>query len=247
MWAAPAVPSSRPVAVGPVGVLRTMGVPVTQNASITNEREPLVPPVPASPSGGEADEAKLQLHRQRMMFGLAEAIREKGLAQTQITDIVRHAGASRRTFYRCFPDKESCFIALAESLYTMARSEVESAVDSTADPEEQVNQAVDVFLAILAADPVLVSAFKNDLPMLGERGVRIQRESLDRYVEMLVRLTSTPIMREAGIGPVQYEVALMLMAGFDGVVGNAIAQGESVVDLAPLMKDLFRRVLVPVD
>jgi hypothetical protein len=109
----------------------------------------------------------------------------------------------------------------------------------------QVGQAVDVFLAILAADPVLVSAFKNDLPMLGEQGVRIQRESLDRYVEMLVRLTSTPVMREAGIGPVQYEVALMLMAGFDGVVGNAIAQGQPVLDLAPLMKDLFRRVLMP--
>ncbi len=210
---------------------------------IPEDRQPLVPSAPA----GTGDDARLEQHRQRMMVGLAEAIREKGLAQTQITDIVRHAGASRRTFYRCFPDKESCFIALAASLFAAARAEVEAAVDPEAAPEVQVDAAVDVFLAILSADPVLVSAFKNDLPMLGEQGVRIQRESLARYVDMLVRLTSTPLMREAGIGPVQYEVALMLMSGFDGVVGEAIAQGENVVELAPLMKDLFRRVLLPRD
>lgn len=215
------------------------------DAVISEDRQPLVPVASAIDAAG--DDARLEQHRQRMMAGLAEAIREKGLAQTQITDIVRHAGASRRTFYRCFPDKDSCFIALAESLFSVARGEVEAAVDLTAPPEVQVDAAVDVFLAILSADPVLVSAFKNDLPMLGEQGVRIQRESLARYVDMLVRLTSTPLMREAGIGPVQYEVALMLMSGFDGVVGNAIAEGQSVLELAPLMKDLFRRVLLPRD
>lgn len=221
-------------------------LPVPTDAAIPQTREPLVPPVPAVDGVDPAD-AKLLVHRHRMMAGLAEAIRERGLAQTQITDIVRHAGASRRTFYRCFPDKESCFIALAEALFTMARAEVEAAVDPTAPPQAQVDAAVDVFVALLAADPVLVSAFKNDLPMLGERGVRIQRDSVHRYVDMLVRLTGTPLMREAGIGPVRYEIALMLMSGFDGVVGNAIAEGESVTELAPLMKDLFRRVLLPRD
>lgn len=216
------------------------------DVAISEDRQPLLPSVVSRP-GADGEDARLEQHRQRMMVGLAEAIRENGLAQTQITDIVRHAGASRRTFYRCFPDKDSCFIALAESLFAAARVEVEAAVDPSAPPEQQVDAAVDVFLAILSADPVLVSAFKNDLPMLGEQGVRIQRESLARYVEMLVRLTSTPLMREAGIGPVQHEVALMLMSGFDGVVGNAIAQGDDVLALAPLMKDLFRRVLLPRD
>jgi AcrR family transcriptional regulator len=220
--------------------------PVTDDPRTIDERAPLTLGEHAEQlPTADSEASRLHVHRQRMMVGLAEAVREKGLAQTQITDIVRHAGASRRTFYRCFPDKESCFIALAESLFTVARAEVEAAVDVTQTPQVQVDAAVDVFLAILAADPVLVSAFKNDLPMLGERGVRIQRESLDRYAAMLVRLTSTPLMREAKIGPVQYEVALMVMSGFDGVVGHAIAEGRSVVELAPLIKDLFRRVLLP--
>ncbi len=96
-----------------------------------------------------------------MMAGLAEAIREKGLAQTQITDIVRHAGASRRTFYRCFPDKDSASSHWPSRCSASRAGEVVAAVDLTAPPEVQVDAAVDVFLAILSADPVLVSAFKN--------------------------------------------------------------------------------------
>ncbi|MEH3053430.1 MAG: TetR/AcrR family transcriptional regulator [Patulibacter minatonensis] len=180
-----------------------------------------------------------------MMVGLAEAIREKGLAQTQVTDIVRHAGASRRTFYRCFPDKDSCFIALAEALFELVRTEVEAAVDVTAPWEVQVDQSIDVFLTILAADPVLVSAFQHHLPMLGEPGLRIERESLDRYVDMLVRFTSTEQMVAAGVGPVSTEMAVMLMGGFDTVVGRAIANGEPLAGLGPAIKDLFKRALRP--
>lgn len=180
-----------------------------------------------------------------MMVGLAEAIREKGLAQTQVTDIVRHAGASRRTFYRCFPDKDSCFIALAESLFEVVRAEVEAAVDVDAPWEVQIDQSIDVFLSILAADPALVSAFQHHLPMLGERGLRIERQSLDRYVEMVMRLTSTGQMRAAGVGPVTPELAVMLMGGFDTVVGRAITDGQPVLDLAPAIKDLFKRALRP--
>lgn len=213
--------------------------------SPTIERSPLLPTAPPADPGEPAVDAALQHHRERLMGGLAGAIREKGLAQTQITDIVRHAGASRRTFYRCFPDKESCFIALAETLFSIARSEVEAAVDTTAPWEVQIDQAVDVFLAILAADPVLVSAFKTELPMLGAQGLRIQQESLQRYVDMLVRVTGEPVMVEAGVGPVSREMAMMLMGGFDALVGQAVARGEDVVPLGPAIKDLFRRALLP--
>jgi len=49
--------------------------------------------------------AKIEKQHLRLLEGLAAAIREKGLARTQVGDIVRHARASRRTFYNHFPDK----------------------------------------------------------------------------------------------------------------------------------------------
>ena len=47
--------------------------------------------------GPAGDDAFAAQHA-RLMEGLAASIREKGLAQTQVSDIVRHAHASRRTF-----------------------------------------------------------------------------------------------------------------------------------------------------
>lgn len=184
-------------------------------------------------------------HRERLMGGLAAAIREKGLANTQVTDIVRHARASRTTFYRCFEDKDACFIALAESLSAATRLEVAAAVDERAPWEEQVDQAVDTYLGILSADPEIVVTFASDLPMLGERGAQLRRQSLEQYADLLVRFAGTSAMREAGIPPVSMEKAVMLVAGLDGMVVRAVHRGEDLLGLAPIAKDVMKRALAP--
>src|SRR5436309_3282404 len=52
--------------------------------------------------------------RQRLLDGLRQAIREQGLPQLTISDIVRNARTSKRTFYECFADKDACLVELAE-------------------------------------------------------------------------------------------------------------------------------------
>ncbi|MBO9532036.1 MAG: TetR/AcrR family transcriptional regulator [Solirubrobacteraceae bacterium] len=180
-----------------------------------------------------------------MLVGLVLAIREKGLAQTQVTDIVRHAGASRRTFYRYFADKDACFIALAESLFELVRSEVEAAIDPAAPWESQIDAAIDVYLSIIEADPPLASAFRHHLPALGERGLQIERDTMDRYAEMVIRLSSTDQMRRSGVAAATPALALMLIGGIDAVVGRAIAADEPIGELGPAIKDLFKRSLRP--
>lgn len=178
------------------------------------------------------------------MAGLAEAIREKGLAKTQITDIVRHAHASRTTFYRCFADKEACFFALAQRLTDATREAVEAAVDPEAPWPAQVDQAIDAYVGLLGIDPAIVVTFVNDLPMLGERAARLRREGTAQYGEMLVRLASTPRMREAGIS-VDLDTAMLLMSGLDGMFVHAVEQGRDVSELAPAAKEAVKRVLAP--
>ena len=51
--------------------------------------------------------SKLEQQHRRLLDGLAASIRQKGLSRTQVSDIVGHARASRRTFYKHFPDKDS--------------------------------------------------------------------------------------------------------------------------------------------
>src|SRR5436305_8285476 len=88
--------------------------------------------------------------RARLLAGLAESIAEKGLHRTQISDIVRHARTSRRTFYECFADKESCFVELVEAANASILDEMRVAVDPGAPWDAQVDQAIESYLEALS-------------------------------------------------------------------------------------------------
>src|ERR1700749_893927 len=103
----------------------------------------------------------------RLMEGLAASIREKGLAQTQVSDIVRHAHASRRTFYNHFEDKEACFVELMNTLSDAFLAEVDQAIDRQAPIAPEIDQAIDTSLGLVTSDPALAGTFAA--PTLGER------------------------------------------------------------------------------
>jgi AcrR family transcriptional regulator len=182
-------------------------------------------------------------HRSRLLQGLAISIREKGLAGTQITDIVGHAKTSRRTFYECFPDKEACFLEFAERLGSASVEIVAGAVDPVAPWERQVEQAVDAYLGLLAADPKMAIAFSSELPTLGGRWMETRTQGVERFAELVVRLTRSPGMREGGIEPLSIEKAVMIVAGIDGMVIRAVHNDESIIALAAPAKEIVRGAL----
>ena len=179
-------------------------------------------------------------HRSRLLEGLAASIREKGLTGTQITDIVANAKASRRTFYQCFPDKDACVLELAERLGAASLDVVEGAVDIEAPWERQVEQAVDAYLGMLAADPKMAVAFSSELPTLGGRWMEIRTEGIERFAEMVVRLSNSPGMQAGGIEPLSIEKAVMIVAGIDGMVVRAVHNDESIVALAAPAKEIVK-------
>src|SRR5947209_3547108 len=117
-------------------------------------------------------------NRTRLLEGLAASLREKGLQRTQITDIVRHARTSRRTFYECFEDKESAFVELIRQSSNGVMELVEMETDESAPWDAQVDRAVDVYLGALAEDPALTATVSRELPTLGERGAALQHEGI---------------------------------------------------------------------
>src|SRR3954468_6920216 len=115
-------------------------------------------------SMGTVQERPKSDFRARLLAGLAESVREKGLQGTQISDIVRHARTSRRTFYECFPDKESCFVELVELSLEAILEEVGATVHPEAPGREQVDQAVDSCLGALGREPSLTVTISRELP-----------------------------------------------------------------------------------
>ena len=184
-------------------------------------------------------------HRDRLLEGMAESIREKGYLDTKISDIVRHARTSRRTFYEHFADKESCFFALVQAGGALLREQVAAAVDPAASSDEQVDQAIDAYIAALTLDPQMTLSFSRELPALGDRGSDLRREAMDRFAELTLRLVNTEENRRRGVGPISMDQAVMLTGGLNEVVLRAVERGEDLTSVAGVAKDMIRAILRP--
>jgi AcrR family transcriptional regulator len=177
----------------------------------------------------------------RLLEGLAASIREKGLAQTQVTDIVRHARASRRTFYKHFPDKDSCFVELTNALSMLLLERVDQAIDRDAPLEVQVDQAIDTYVDILLDEPNLTATWAS--PSVGDRVIIAQREGVERYAQLLASVVATDAERDPGVEPVSLERAYMVVSGVQQAMIRAVAHGQALDAMAAEIKGFMKAAL----
>src|SRR6266704_1168530 len=85
-------------------------------------------------------------HRERLVLGMVAAVAERGYAATTITDVVRHARVSRRTFYEHFADKEACFLAAYDAVSDAVLAGIAGATSSSSGWEERIVSAVRAYL-----------------------------------------------------------------------------------------------------
>ena len=185
----------------------------------------------AAAGGGKAEQ------RQRLLEGLAEAIREKGLGEAQVTDIVRLAKASRRTFYNNFPDKVTAYVELLDVLTTGLIEELEASTDRSAPVEVQVDQAIDAYLEVMLSEPELARAYWSS--STNEAVVTAQRDGYERVASFIVDVLS----RETGpeVPPMSTERAYMLVVGFHQSLMRARALGLDMRKVAEDIKPVMQR------
>jgi AcrR family transcriptional regulator len=177
----------------------------------------------------------------RLLEGLAASIREKGLAQTQVTDIVAHARASRRTFYKHFPDKDSCFVELTNSLSRVMLEQVDQAIDRDAPLAVQIDQAIDTYVDILVNEPSLTATWAS--PSLGDRVIIAQREGVERYAELLVSVVAADAERDPEVEPVSLTRSYMVVSGVQQAIIRAVAGADDLGDLGTEIKAFMKAVL----
>jgi AcrR family transcriptional regulator len=183
--------------------------------------------------------------RRRILDGLALSIREVGLQRTQITDIVRNARTSNRTFYECFPDKTACFVELIDQWSLDTHAAVREAIDDDAPWDEQIDQTVDAYLEIVSQKPELAVTLTRELPSLGLRGVEQEEEDIDRYVDLIMAVTRTESMRREGVEPVDRDIAAMLVGGIAEILDRANRDGKPPDSIGPTVKMVIKRVIGP--
>jgi AcrR family transcriptional regulator len=188
----------------------------------------------------DAEQSREAQHA-RLMEGLAVSIREKGLARTQVTDIVGHAHASRRTFYNHFEDKEACFVELMNAMSDAFLDEVDSSIDREAPIATQIDQAIDTYLGLVTGDPELTQTFAS--PSLGERIVMAQRQAFERYAALIVSVVESDSARDPRVEPISVERAYMLVSGLHHTLVRALVRGEELDRVSAEFKAVMKLVL----
>jgi AcrR family transcriptional regulator len=186
-----------------------------------------------------------QLHaaqHQRLLAGLAQSIRDKGLGPSQVSDIVRHAKASRRTFYNHFADKDACFVELAETTSMAVMKLVAASIDSDTPLEAQIDIAVDMYVTSLMSDPALTVTFYS--PGLSEKMVLAQRQGMERYAELLVAAVRIAAERDERVAAISLTRAFMLISGLAHAVGRALDRGEDLREVGDEVKQVMKAVVV---
>src|ERR1700753_832523 len=176
-----------------------------------------------------------------LVGGLAASIREKGLGQTAVSDIVRPARASRRTFYKHFEDKEACFVELMNTVSDAFLEEVDRAIDREAPIDTQIDQAIDTYLGLVTGDPDLMATFAS--PALGEPTVVAMREGFERYAELIVAVVESDSARDPRGAPVAVERAYMLVSGLHQTLVRALVRGEDLGPASYEFKAVMKLVL----
>jgi AcrR family transcriptional regulator len=195
---------------------------------------------PADPTAEAAAE-----FRQRLLGGMAAAIRECGFRDSTVADIVRHARTSRRTFYEHFASKQACFIALLREANTELTRQIAAAVDPRAPWDAQVRQAIEAWITSSRSDPPLTLSWIRELPSLGDDARSLQRESVESFVVLIQELSSTPQLRAAGVRPPSRPLTIMLIGGLRELLAATVEDGGDVAGITEVAVQATQALLSP--
>jgi AcrR family transcriptional regulator len=184
-------------------------------------------------------------HRERLIDAMAESIQEKGYRETTVADVVRIARTSRRTFYEQFEDREACFLALFDATNDQTMDEIAAAVSPDRSLDEQVDGALDAYIANIAGHPDLYRSFVRELPGLGQAGANRQLAVIERFARLLVELVDfgRSAQPELAARPLSMDTAIMIVGGLRELAVISLQQGRDVRELRASAGDTVKAIL----
>jgi AcrR family transcriptional regulator len=180
-------------------------------------------------------------HRDRLVLGMVAAVAERGYAATTITDVVRHARVSRRTFYEHFADKEACFLAAYDAVSDSVLAGIAAAAGQAAGWEDEILASVRAYLQALAAEPAVARVFTVDILSAGPAALARRREVLRRFAAHIQALVADAIAAGAPARPLGDRAALALVGAIHELV-LATLEEDRGAELPALDRDVVALV-----
>ena len=179
---------------------------------------------------------------ERLIDSMAETVSVKGYAKLTVSDVTRHAGISRRTFYEQFTDKEACFLAAFDEITDrLLRRTVSAylALEHETWPS-QVRSALRALLNMLASEPAFAWMIVVEVLAAGRPALERRDAVLDRLASFL-----TPGREEVPPGTVLPDLLERgIIGGVYEMLYQRILAGQTA-ELQDAMPDILYCLLVP--
>ena len=184
-------------------------------------------------------------HRERLIEAMAESIQTKGYRETTVADVVRIARTSRRTFYEHFEDREACFLELFDATNDRMMDEIAAAVSPDRSLAEQVDLALDAYIANVSGRPALYRSFVWELPALGQAGAGRQLTVIERFAQLLVELVESGRRAQPEIAAraLPMDTAIIIVGGLRELVVISLQRDRDVRQLRASAGDTVKAIL----
>jgi AcrR family transcriptional regulator len=168
-------------------------------------------------------EAVAAHQRERLVEAMVQAVNERGVVATTISDLVARAGISRRTFYEHFENKEDCLLATYD---TVVEDEVERLLALAGGGGEWLDQLEAIIRALfdaIAERPDAARLICVEMGASGEVGVQRWAEGAAR----LERFISAGFASAPGSGTIPDPVARAFVGALRKIVYTRVREGRS--------------------
>ena len=181
--------------------------------------------------------------RGRLLDGLAQSITDRGYRATTVADVVRNAKTSKRTFYDEFASKEECFVDLLRANNADLIERITTAVDPDDGPGDQIDSAVDAYVAHIESRPAVTLSWIREAPGLGDLARPLNRVAMQQLTDMLVGISVSPGFGRAHLEPISRPLALILLGGMRELTALLVEDGQDVRDIVTPAVTAARAIL----
>jgi AcrR family transcriptional regulator len=113
-----------------------------------------------------------------MLAAMAEVCAERGIDDVTVTHIVARSGASRRTFYDLFADREDCFLATLEQALARAAEYVLPAYRQEARWHERMRASLAALLSFVEDEPSLARLMIVETLKAGPAALQLRKNTI---------------------------------------------------------------------
>jgi AcrR family transcriptional regulator len=191
------------------------------------------PPAGARKRSARTREDALAEQRLRLIGAMIRSVQLKGYRATTVGDVIAIAGVSRKTFYKHFANKQSCFIAAYDLVSERAIGRLTRAGEEAGGWPERVEAAIGALFEAAIENPGALRLALVEIGALGPAGIGRRERSVAAYERFIL----DAVKLAPGKGAMSEMTVKAVVGGVMRVLGRRVFRGERA-ELLALVPDL---------